>query len=110
MQFSEIIGQKPLTEHLVQMVKQNRLSHALLFLGREGSSALNIALAFTQFIVCERQNGKTTVAPAPSLFAEESTTAASEKKMNTCMIHVAFARRALKLQNLFTPIYIFVIL
>ena len=80
MQFSEIIGQKPLTEHLVQMVKQNRLSHALLFLGREGSGALNIALAFTQFIVCERQNGKTTVAPAPSLFAEESTTAASEEK------------------------------
>ena len=80
MQFSGIIGQKPLTDHLVQMVQQNRLSHALLFLGREGSGALNIALAFAQYIVCERQNGKTTVAPAPSLFTEESTTAAPEEK------------------------------
>ncbi len=34
------------------MVQHNRLSHALLFLGKEGSGALQLALAFAQYIVC----------------------------------------------------------
>ena len=42
------------------MVQHNRLSHALLFLGKEGSGALSLALAFAQYIVCEKVNGKTT--------------------------------------------------
>ena len=46
MQFQSIIGQKDTKEHLVQMVQQNRLSHALLFLGKEGSGALSLAMAF----------------------------------------------------------------
>ncbi len=36
------------------MVQHNRLSHALLFLGKEGSGALPLALAFSQYVVCER--------------------------------------------------------
>ena len=32
------------------MVAQNRLSHALLFLGREGSGALPLAIAFGSYI------------------------------------------------------------
>src|SRR6476469_1103108 len=32
------------------MVKQNRVSHALLFLGKEGSGALPLALTFAQYI------------------------------------------------------------
>ena len=35
------------------MVQHNRLSHALLFLGKEGSGALSLALAFAQYIVCD---------------------------------------------------------
>jgi DNA polymerase-3 subunit delta' len=71
MQFQSIIGQKETREQLVQMVQHNRLSHALLFLGKEGSGSLSMALAFAQFIVCEKVNGKnsTTIA-APSLFGE----------------------------------------
>ena len=34
------------------MVNNNRLSHALLFLGKEGSGALALALAFAQYVVC----------------------------------------------------------
>ncbi len=53
------------------MVQSNRLSHALLFLGKEGSGALPLAMAFAQYIVCEKVNGKS---PAPaqghSLFGE----------------------------------------
>ncbi len=54
MQFQSITGQKETKEQLVQMVQHNRLSHALLFLGKEGSGALQLALAFAQYIVCEK--------------------------------------------------------
>lgn len=70
MQFEKIIGQKETKEQLVQMVQHNRLSHALLFLGKEGSGALSLAMAFAQYIVCEKVNGKKTGASEPSLFGE----------------------------------------
>ncbi len=72
MQFENIIGQKDTKEHLVQMVQHNRLSHALLFLGKEGSGALSLAMAFAQYIVCEKVNGKNTAAAEPSLFGDEA--------------------------------------
>ncbi|MGB4846066.1 MAG: hypothetical protein WBP16_16485, partial [Ferruginibacter sp.] len=55
MQFQSITGQKETKEQLVHMIQQNRLSHALLFLGKEGSGALQLALAFAQYIVCKPQ-------------------------------------------------------
>jgi len=39
------------------MVQQNRLSHALLFLGKEGCGALPLALAFAQFVICQPAAG-----------------------------------------------------
>jgi len=36
------------------MVQHNRLSHALLFLGKEGSGALPLALALAQYVTCEK--------------------------------------------------------
>ena len=53
MQFKDIVGQQAVKQHLIEMVEQNRLSHALLFLGKEGSGALPLALAFAQFVVCQ---------------------------------------------------------
>lgn len=58
------------------MVQHNRLSHALLFLGKEGSGALSLARAMAQYTVCERVNGRQPVdhspqtIEAPSLFGE----------------------------------------
>ena len=72
MQFEKIIGQKETKEQLVQMVQHNRLSHALLFLGKEGSGALSLAIAFAQYIVCEKVNGKKAALSTPSLFGEAS--------------------------------------
>jgi DNA polymerase III subunit delta' len=73
MQFQKITGQKATKQQLVQMIQHNRLSHALLFLGKEGSGALQLAMAFAQYIVCEKINGKQTKAIAePSLFGEEA--------------------------------------
>ena len=71
MQFENIIGQKETKYQLLQMVQHNRLSHALLFLGKEGSGALSLAMAFAQYIVCEKINGKKTVNKNAALFGEE---------------------------------------
>lgn len=51
MQFKDVIGLQGVKQHLTEMVQQNRLSHALLFLGKEGSGALPLALAFAQYVV-----------------------------------------------------------
>ncbi len=50
MLFRDVIGQEHVKQQLVEMVEHNRLSHALLFLGREGSGALPLALSFAQYI------------------------------------------------------------
>ena len=60
MQFENIIGQQATKKHLIDLVQHNRLSHALLFLGKEGSGSLAMALAFAQYIVCtSAKNDKT---------------------------------------------------
>ena len=50
--FSEIIGQETLKEQLVQTVRENRISHARLFLGPEGSGSLPLAIAYAQYVNC----------------------------------------------------------
>ncbi|MDF2193587.1 DNA polymerase III subunit delta' [Paraflavitalea sp. CAU 1676] len=71
MSFKDIIGQQDTKEHLAGMVQHNRLSHALLFLGKEGNGSLPLAISFAQYIVCEKVNGKKDAAQAgPSLFGE----------------------------------------
>src|SRR5438128_1295798 len=72
MLFKEVIGQIAVKQRLAEMVQQNRLSHALLFLGKPGSGALPLALAFTQFVVCEKVN-QASAAAAPSLFGFDDT-------------------------------------
>jgi DNA polymerase-3 subunit delta' len=54
MMFNEVIGQPFIKERLREMVSRQRLSHALLFLGREGNGALPLARAFSQYLVCEK--------------------------------------------------------
>lgn len=75
MQFSQVIGQSHLKKELPQLMQENRLAHALLFLGKEGSGALPLAIAFAGYII----DAATQPAPmgeglfgAP-LFAEETT-------------------------------------
>jgi len=55
MLFKDVIGLADVKQHLAEMVKQNRLSHALLFLGKEGSGALPLAMAFAQYVVSQPQ-------------------------------------------------------
>ena len=69
MLFQSVIGQKEIKQQLVQMIRQNRLGHALLFLGKEGSGALPLAMAFANYVSLPKN-----LVPKekePSLFADE---------------------------------------
>lgn len=74
MQFSKIINQHEVKQQLVELIKHNRLSHALLFLSKEGSGALSLALALAQYLTCEKTNPNIKSQPSnASLFGEELT-------------------------------------
>jgi len=58
MQFKDIIGQETLKKRLVNSVKENRISHAQMFLGRGSVGKLALAYAYAQYINCtDKQNG-----------------------------------------------------
>jgi len=80
MQFSSIIAQQPVKQQLAEMVQSNRLPHAMLFLSKEGSGALQLAIAFAQYVVCEKVRGQIS-GSGPSLFGDESITS-GEKREN----------------------------
>jgi len=67
MLFRDIIGQQEVKQHLVELVQHNRLSHALLFLGKEGSGALPLAITFAEYISLIPQ---TSLSAGSSLFGE----------------------------------------
>lgn len=68
MLFRDVIGQQEVKQHLIEMVQHNRLSHALLFVGKEGSGALPLAHAFAQYV--SLLPNKTAAPAETSLFGE----------------------------------------
>jgi DNA polymerase-3 subunit delta' len=54
--FADILGQQSIIDHLRNTVKENRISHAQLFLGAEGNGALPLALAYAQYIMCTNRS------------------------------------------------------
>lgn len=56
MLFSQIIAQQKVKERLITSVKEERISHAQLFSGREGAGALPLAMAYAQYINCENRS------------------------------------------------------
>jgi DNA polymerase-3 subunit delta' len=53
MQFKHISGQAEIKQRLINTVNDNRVSHAQLFLGPEGSGSLALAIAYAQYLCCE---------------------------------------------------------
>jgi len=51
MRWSEIVGQNQIKEKLINSVKENRISHSQLFIGREGYGVLPIVLAYSREIL-----------------------------------------------------------
>jgi len=58
MNFSEILGQEHLKNHLVKSTDNGRISHAQLFVGKEGSGVLPTAIAYAQYILCSTSSNK----------------------------------------------------
>lgn len=52
MLFAEVLDQNDIKQRLVRSVRENRVSHAQLFLGPEGSGTLPVALAYAQYLLC----------------------------------------------------------
>ncbi len=66
MQFADVIGQKSIKKQLIQSVNENRVSHAQLFLGPEGSGKLALALAYSQYINCSNRSQNDSCGLCPS--------------------------------------------
>ena len=49
--FEQVIGQKEAQERLVQMVKEDRLPHAMMLCGPQGSGKLPLAVGFAQYLL-----------------------------------------------------------
>lgn len=79
MKFENVIGQAAAKKHLIDLVQQNRLGHALLFLEKEGSGALAMALAFSQYITCVSAKNESAV--SPGLFGEEDKSVTKETEI-----------------------------
>lgn len=58
MQFKDVLVDEELKKQLVTLADENRISHAQLFLGKNGSHNFALALAFAQYICCtDRHDG-----------------------------------------------------
>ncbi len=66
MRFADIIGQEDIKQRLVRTVEENRVSHAQLFLGPEGSGKLALAVAYAQYINCTNKQDGDSCGECPS--------------------------------------------
>ena len=66
MNFSQIPGQKAVIDRLRSSVAENRVSHALLFYGPEGSGKFALALAFARYVSCENRTAEDACGVCPS--------------------------------------------
>ena len=96
MLFKDVIGQQRVKKQLSEMVEQSRLSHALLFLGKEGSGALPLALAFAQYVVSlpaaspvveDLFGGMTALEVVPSFISPEDIASQSSFQRAEQLIH-----------------------
>ncbi len=66
MQFVDVIGQQAVKKRFLQSVSEERVSHAQLIFGPEGSGGLPLALAFAQYLTCERPTESDSCGQCPS--------------------------------------------
>lgn len=66
MQFSQVYGLETIKKKLIASVKADRLPHALLFLGPEGSGKLALASALTQYLYCSNRADTDSCGECPS--------------------------------------------
>ena len=59
MTWSEVIGQEEAKERLMQMVREDRLPHAMMLCGPVGSGKLALAIAFGCYLLSRKEEGGT---------------------------------------------------
>jgi len=64
--FKEVIGQDASKHRLIQSVKEERVSHAQLFSGPEGTGKLALAIAYAQFVACTNRQESDSCGECPS--------------------------------------------
>jgi DNA polymerase III subunit delta' len=93
-EFPAVIGQHEVQHQLRQMVEQNRLSHALMILGGEGTGALPLAIGFGQYVVSYPQQ-KRAAPQVADLFGGLSTLPSEESDL--AVVFPGFEKKALDL-------------
>ncbi|MBL6872459.1 MAG: DNA polymerase III subunit delta [Flavobacteriales bacterium] len=71
MQFKDIPSNVRVKSQLLHAVENNRLSHAHLFTGEDGSSSLAMALAFAQYLMCENKTASDSCGVCPACLKSE---------------------------------------
>lgn len=64
--FRDVVGQENIKKRLIHSVKEERISHALMFTGPEGTGKLALALAFAQYISCRNRGEEDACGTCPS--------------------------------------------
>lgn len=66
MQFKDVLVPNAVKEQLLQQVRDQRISHAQLFLSQPGSNAFSLAVAFGQYLCCEHPTETDSCGECPS--------------------------------------------
>jgi DNA polymerase III subunit delta' len=66
MLFREVIGQDEIKKRLIDNATNNRISHAQLFWGQQGSGTLALTLAYARFIQCRNRQADDACGQCPS--------------------------------------------
>lgn len=64
--FRDIIGQQPIKERLINSVRDNRISHAQLCFGPDGSGTLPMAFAYARYVHCTARGENDACGTCPS--------------------------------------------
>ena len=56
MQFKDIEGQQDVKKRLAEIIDSGRVSHAQMVLGATADGALQLALAYLQYLCCENRH------------------------------------------------------
>ena len=81
MTFNDIIGQEAVKRRLIDDVLQQRVPHALMLCGKEGTGTLPLAVALAQYLLCsgkEPQTQQPDMFGGGGLFGEPEPTPATE--------------------------------
>ncbi len=64
--FKDVIGQDEIKKRLIRSVHEERISHAQLFAGAEGTGKLALAIAYAQYVSCQNRRETDSCGVCPS--------------------------------------------